>query len=192
MGRKSKYVREKETLLANLKKAKLSEVTEEEINAHLETIAEDEALSNQLLSNWKRATTTPKARNPNSPAYENEVPIAEVTETNVEAPPPNQSPEIVVTDLGIRSANAKRRRVEEPVPVPAPPQVSEEAELAVVMGQCSDTLAALFLQQRSHFSMIQGELMSLRFSLSVLVGMCAATFFVANWGEYLMRFFASN
>lgn len=191
MPRKSKYVREKDTLLANLKKTKLSEVTEDEINTHLKTIAEDEALSNQLLSNWKRATTKPKARNPNSPAYENEAPIAGESETDVEAPPPNQSPEIIVTDLGIRSANAKRRRVKEPAPVPDP-QVPEEAELAVVMGQCSDTLAALFLQQRSHFSMIQGELMSLRFSLSVLVGMCAATFFVANWGEYLMRFFASN
>jgi hypothetical protein len=191
MPRKSKYVREKDALLAKLGKTKLSDVTEEEIMAHLESIQEDEALHSQLHANWKRATTKPKARVPYSPAFEAEQLGNRGEEEQAVPPPPQEAPEIHVHDLGIREANAERRRDQKPQPELKVEKEEGASVLSDTMGQCSDTLLALFLQQRSHFSILQGELMSLRLSLAVLVGMCAATFIVANWGDYVMKLFSS-
>lgn len=167
-------MRTKEAILAKYGKERLGQVSEDDLAEVLEEYKDDEALCEKIHANWKRATTKPKVR------FAPEPPVSE--------------PVIQVHDLGLHSQESSEKTSEEPAPEEVPEssvvqEGMEEEPLSDVMGSCRDTLLALFLQQRQHFEYLQAELMSLRFSLSIMVGMLAATFFMANWGDTLAHWF---
>lgn len=181
MGRKSKYVREKESLLIALGKTKLSSVTEEEIQVHLETLKDDEALAAQLLSNWKRATTVPKFREApevHPPSFSSP-PQPEEEENNV---PEGSKPEVNVLDLGIRDALAGPRREKEPV----------EKGLAGRIDEVFVMCEGILYSTNQQFQMLAEELLGLRMTVCILAGMVGASFLWGVWGERLLGLFLSS
>lgn len=182
MPRKSKYVREKEALLQKLSKSKLSDVSEAELLEHLETLKDDEALSSQLASNWRRATTKPKFRDvPTVVTISSPVP-----EKKEEARTDLEGPNIVVHDLGIRDGLLGSPGGDDEG---AQVEVKEEAETRVAPSM-EETLLAIFVQNRAGFEALAQELVGLRVSLAILAGMVAATFFMVNWGDRIMSLFS--
>ena len=171
MPRKSKYVREKETLLEKLGKTKLSDVTEEELLKWLEGLS-DESLSDQLVGNWKRATAKCESR------------IAkEVVEPAEEEHAP---PTVIVKDIGIHE--------ESEVTLEKPPQPEKPAHKPVRnlhdgMYRNVELLQSHYMLTLDAYTEITRELKNIRFSVALIGGLVVTGAVFALWGPDIIKWF---
>jgi hypothetical protein len=184
MPRKSKYIRERDRMMEKLGVTKISEISEELLSTHLEELKDDEALTAQIYSNWKRATTRPKSRNPSSPAFG--VDPEPVGNEEAEAPAPsNARPEVRVRDLGIREAIQGARGAEDEV---------SENQVPPAQPSPSPLMKAL-AAQRVRDGRLMSEMSSIAAlleALIVLVGSSLALYLYSNYGHHLWAMFSSS
>ena len=171
-------------MMEKLGVTKISEISEELLTSHLEELKDDEALTAQIFSNWKRATTRPKSRNPSSPAFG--VDPEPVGNEEAEAPAPsNTKPEVRVRDLGIREAIQGARGAEDEVsenqvPPPKPPP----SPLREVVNEQRVLYHGLRLQISSISVLLE--------TLILLVGAHIALDLFANYGHLVWAMFSSS